>query len=382
MSYRSSRTRRAVASLALGAAVVAVAAGTAAAQAPKVVTGGLANPRGLTVGPDGALYVAEAGRGGSGRCLSAPEGGGDACYGATGAITRVDVKTGRKQNVVSRLPSLAVQGDNAGADASGPHDVSFSGNVAYFTVGFGGDPRARARLGSVGRRFAALYRMDPSGRVRRVVDVGRYEARNDPDKGQPSATVDSNPYSVDATRPGQILVTDAGGNDLLGVTPGGRVRTLAVFPFGQTLAPPFLNQPPGTQIPYQPVPTGVARGASGRIYIGQLTGFPFPAGGANVYRVRGSGTPAVQARNFTTVVDVAFAPNGSLYVLQISSNGLTAQDPGPGKVFHIARNGRVTEVPSGALQEPTGIAVGPGGAVFVTNRGGSGSVGQIVRLAS
>src|SRR3954471_23426493 len=159
MSRRSTRARRGVAAVALGAAVAVAAAGAAAAPAPKVVTGGLANPRGLTVGPDGALYVAEAGRGGSGRCLSSPEGGGDACYGATGAITRVDVKTGRKQKVVSKLPSLAVQGDTAGADASGPHDVSFSGNVAYFTVGFGGDPRARARLGSAGRRFAGLYRI-------------------------------------------------------------------------------------------------------------------------------------------------------------------------------------------------------------------------------
>jgi len=76
--------------------------------------------------------------------------------------------------------------------------------------------------------------------------------------GQPTAEVDTNPFSVDATRGGQILVTDAGGNDLLAVTPAGKISRLAVFPFGQTLAPPFLNQPPGTQIPYQPVPTGVA----------------------------------------------------------------------------------------------------------------------------
>ena len=34
-----------------------------------VVADGLANPRGLVFGPDGALYVAEAGAGGEGACV-------------------------------------------------------------------------------------------------------------------------------------------------------------------------------------------------------------------------------------------------------------------------------------------------------------------------
>ena len=372
--------RRVLATVALGLALAGTTAGVADAQGLRVVAGGLANPRGLTVGPGGQLYVAEAGSGGSGRCLPSPEGGAPQCYGATGAITRVNVRTGRKRTVAGGLPSLAAQGQNAGGDATGPHDVSFSGPVGYFTVGLGGPPASRSRLGAPGRRFAGLYRLDTSGRVRRVADLGAYEAANNPDAGQPSATVDTNPFSVDATRAGQILVTDAGGNDLLAVTPAGKLSRLTVFPFGQTLAPPFLNQPPGTQIPYQPVPTGVARGARGAIYVGQLTGFPFPAGAANVYRVRPGSTRRVQGRNFTTIVDVASAPDGSLYVLQISTGGLAAQDPGPGRVFHIALDGAVAEIAPDTLQEPTGIAVAPNGAVYVSNRGGSAGGGQIVRL--
>ena len=376
-----SRSRRRVfAAVALGTALAGATAGAAAAQGPDVVARGLANPRGLTVGPGGGLYVAEAGRGGAGRCIPNPEGGAPQCYGATGRITRVDPRTGRKRTYVGSLPSLAAQGRNAGGDATGPHDISFNGRVGYFTVGLGGRPGARSRLGAPGRRFAGLYRVSARGTVRRVADLGAYEAANNPDKGQPTAEVDTNPFSVDATRGGQILVTDAGGNDLLAVTPAGKISRLTVFPFGQTLAPPFLNQPPGTQIPYQPVPTGVARGPRGVIYVGQLTGFPFPAGAANVYRLRAGGTPRVQARNFTTVVDVATAPDGTLYVLQISTNGIAAQDPGAGRLFHIALDGTVTEVPAGTLVEPTGVAVAPNGTVYVTNQGGSGSAGQIVRL--
>jgi sugar lactone lactonase YvrE len=77
---------------------------------------------------------------------------------------------------------------------------------------------------------------------------------------------------------------------------------------------------------------------------------------------------------------VATAPDGTLYVLQISTNGIAAQDPGAGRVFHIALDGTVTEVATGTLVQPTGIAVGPNGTVYVTNQGGSGSAGQIVRL--
>src|SRR5690606_24356665 len=44
----------------------------------------LNNPRGMTIGPDGAIYVAEAGAGGDGPCLPNPEGEGEVCYGPTG----------------------------------------------------------------------------------------------------------------------------------------------------------------------------------------------------------------------------------------------------------------------------------------------------------
>jgi hypothetical protein len=109
--------------------------GFAASGDWQVVVNGLDNPRGLAFGPEGALYVAEAGRGGDAPCAQGPEG--LRCYGATGAITRFDPRTGAVERVASGLPSLATQG----AFATGPHDVSLQGRGnTFFTIGFGGDP--------------------------------------------------------------------------------------------------------------------------------------------------------------------------------------------------------------------------------------------------
>jgi glucose/arabinose dehydrogenase len=65
---------------------------------------GLDNPRGLAWGPAGGLYVAEAGRGGSGVCVPAPDAPPPAvrCYGATGAVSRL--WHGLQERVVAGLP--------------------------------------------------------------------------------------------------------------------------------------------------------------------------------------------------------------------------------------------------------------------------------------
>jgi hypothetical protein len=353
------------------------------------VADGLANPRGMTFGPGGKLYVAEAGRGGAGPCVAGPDGG-ESCYGATGAIARVNVRSGAVHRILKRLPSHAAQGGEAppggqpsppGSDATGPHDVSFRGRKGYFLVGLGADPAARGALGPAARRFGGLYRIRRHGGVRRIADVAAYEQTANPDQvPAEEAGIDSNPYSLDATGRKRILVTDAGGNDLLSVGRRGRIRTIAVFPSGMALAPPFLGLPPGAQIPYEAVPTGVVRARGGAAYVGLLTGFPFPAGAANVFHVEAGSDPEVHAEGFTTIVDVAHGRGGVLYVLQISSNGFLGA-PSPGKLVRVAADGEQTELAAGLLENPTGLAVRRNGDIYVANRGGSPDAAEIVRIA-
>src|SRR5262245_10972640 len=75
-----------------------------------VVMSGLDNPRGLAFGPDGALYVAEAGKGGDLPALF--ERGQQQFIGATGAVSRLI--RGRQERIVFGFSSVAPAG-GAGA---------------------------------------------------------------------------------------------------------------------------------------------------------------------------------------------------------------------------------------------------------------------------
>src|SRR5215204_5425335 len=125
-----------------------------------VIAAGLNNPRGLNFGPNGALYVAEAGSGGAGPCAPGPEG--VRCYGTTGSITRINLRQGTVTRIASGLPSLASED---GSFATGFHDISFQGlGSGFMTTGFGGNPADRsAQFGAAGANFARLARINPSG---------------------------------------------------------------------------------------------------------------------------------------------------------------------------------------------------------------------------
>jgi hypothetical protein len=135
---------------------------TANAQSITQVMSGLDNPRHLAFGPEGGLYVAEAGRGGSGPCLFIR--GATQCAGSTGAISRL--WKGVQNRIVTGLPSYAAAG---GGGASGPHAVSLLGRgTAYVTIGLGGNLATRSIMGEgFGRTAQSL----PNGNWDYVDDI-------------------------------------------------------------------------------------------------------------------------------------------------------------------------------------------------------------------
>jgi hypothetical protein len=357
----------------------------AGAATAEVFATGLVNPKGIDQSPSGALYVAEAGNGGS-DCTSVPS----ACFGLTGAVTRVGPTAGEAPvRIVTGLPSIYSGSPRLSV---GPNDISFSRYGApTIIMGLGGDPAKRDQLGPDGANLGKVLRMIGNGRTVAVADVTAFEGAANPDHG----AVDSNPYGIDA-QPGEWAVADAGANSLVRVRPDGRTDLLAVFPAQMVPAPAFMGLPPGATIPSQAVPTSVTRGPDGYWWVGTLTGFPFPTGGASVWRVPPwGGDPELCASGFTTIVDVAFDPFGSLYVLEISA-GLRIPPVGPppplkapGRLMRLDNCGappitvydNADPAKGVVLEYPGGVVIGLDGAAYVTNRTVESGTGEVVRIS-
>ena len=357
------------ASLALFAALAATQA-SAGAPSVEVIAEGLNNPRGLGFASNGDLYVAEAGSGGSGKCRPAPDGQPvEVCYGETGGVTRVDTDgIEAPRRILDRLPSMAAAGGFAAA--SGPVDIQFRGNSAFIVMGWGGDPALRPGLGAKSRLFGTVLLATPEGLYFPVADVAGNEQRHNPAGGR----IDSNPYGV-AVLTNRRIVADAGSNALIEsssmdlLTPQ-RERTFAVLP--------------PTAFGTEAVPTSVTKGPDGSLYVGQLTGAPFFKGASTIWRVPpagGSATPYVTG--LTAVVDIAFAKDGTLYIVEIASGFVPGPgaDPGVGngRLLRKPKDGNV-EVLLEGLVFPAGVAVGRDGAVYVTNFGIFPGGGQVIRV--
>ena len=347
----------------LALALAAATGPTLADVSTVVVMTHLNSPRGLAFGPEGGLYVAEAGTSEiHGPCT--PSGGdktrGDNCYSGTGAITRF--WNGVQERVATGLPSLVNTGDG-GVD--GPEDIAFLGGSAHVTVGWGGAPDARAGLGELGGLFGTLLQVVPSGRWRVVADISAYEAAYNPAGGR----MDSNPYGV-LVEPGRRVVTDAGWNSILTIAANGNVALVATLPRIQVPAP--FNEADA-------VPTEVERGPDGALYVSVLVGAPFPPGAARIFRVSPGQAPQPYVEDLTSVTDFAFGADGSLYVVEYATGIFLS---GPGTLLHISNDG-ARRVITTDLTHPTGVAVGPDGSIYVAHKGGLGDPpgeGEVVRI--
>jgi len=358
----------AVAAAVMAASLVPAPAGARAPALPgvTVVASGLNNPRGLAFGPDGALYVAEGGTGGTastaGQCAQVPPPIGPYTSGFTASISRIS-RQGTRTVVASGLPS---------SQTAPP--MSFVTGVADVTFGPGGTLFALIAGAGCSHGLAGtsnqIVRVHPDGSVTTVADLSAFLAAH------PVANPDAADFEPDGTW--YSFVTAGRGfyavepnhQELDKITADGHVTRVIDF---STFFPGNTDWRGPTAM--------TSRGGS--LYIGSLTPFPVKAGAAEVFKVNPrTGRFSVFASDLSTVLGLAFGKDGALYVLEMSAqNGGPA--PATGEVVRI-KGGQRTTITSG-LNFPTGMTAGPDGNLYVSVNGFGGPAdaraGQVVRIA-
>lgn len=375
---------------AAGAVVITFGVGeTSYAATLSVVARGLDSPRGLTFGPDGALYVTEAGKGGTENCIPAPGAGTDGvvmCYGATGAVTRI--QNGQQERVITSLPSLATAIPNTWLtyNAFGPQDIQFdSTGKAYAVIGLGSSPEQRNNVLKIPEfgQLIAINQLNSGSSWTKLADLAAYEGLYNPDSTGSSLYnpyqngIDSNPYAF-LIQGNNAYIVDAAGNDLFKVkTDRSELELVTIFP-----ERPVTDPATGETIGMQSVPTAIATGPDDALYVGEYTGYPNPDNAARIFKISPDNQPVVYADGFTQIADLAFDNKGGLYVLEFASTSLNFPDAIPsGALIYVAPDGTRKTIASDGLLFPTALALDSDGNIYVSNKGYLSGQGEVVRIS-
>jgi hypothetical protein len=339
-----------------------------------VVATGLEAPRGLRFGPDGDLYVAEAGLGGttstSGECAQVIPPVGPYTGGLTARISKFD-KSWNRTTVVSGLASSL----DAMGDLQGVADLQFMNGTLYALIPGGGCSHGNATMPS-----GVVSVNTANGTWRYVGDIGAFMHAN------PVQYPNASDFEPDGTAYSMVSV-----NNALHVIEPNSGELLRVDPFSDSITREIDFSASQGHI----VPTSVVY-KNGNYLVGNLNLFPiephtsqvltvsnFPSGtatGVPGLNVPGPYYVVAAKAGFATVVGLAVGPTNSLlYVLQLAPDTPSQfPQPGFGKVTRINADGSLTDVVTG-LSVPTAMTFGPDGKLYISNFGAApAGAGQIV----
>jgi hypothetical protein len=335
---------------------------------------GLEGPRGLAFGPDGTLYVAEAGLGGTtvGNCVQVVPPIGPYTGGLTARISKVDTK----QNVTTLTSGLPSAVGATGA-VLGVADVTFLNGDLYAVLAGGGCSHGNTTFPN-----AVIKVNTKTGNWTNVANMSQALLTF------PAKYTSSDDYEPDGTWYGMI----SSQGSLYTVEPN-HGQVFSVTPRGQVQEVIDISASQGHIVPTSLVMT------EGVLYVGNLNLFPIDPqwakvmtiannvyapnplpGFGNLFGGFGQWNIVSSKAGFTTIVSMKIGPDGLLYVLELSDFAANGPAPGMGKVVRVKRSGDLQDVVTG-LSFPTGMTFGPDQRLYVSNLGiVGGAAGQILRI--
>ena len=251
------------------------------------IASGLTNPRGFSWGPDGALYLAQAGTGGDNHIADVE--GFTVDIGLTASVATI--ADGCATSVAKGLPSLLWE--EAGW-VWGAMDIAFLGDDAYALLSGAGPSWFSPSS------FSGVYRLGGDGSMTLVGDVTSWLPDNPPAEVPFDYGSDGSLFDLEAAGDA-LLVSEAVGGQLLRVTPEGEITSLADLSEGHL------------------VPTGIAVDADGNAFVGHETAAPYTDGGSKVVKVAPDGSVSDHWTGLTVVTDVALGPDGALYATEMAT---------------------------------------------------------------
>ena len=321
---------------------------------------GLNNPRGLKFGPDGDLYVAEGGIGGSnssqGLCTQVPEVG---PYTGSPNGSRI-LKIGKNGDIITvadNLPSSETT-PASGTLISGVGDIAFVGNTVYGVLAGAGCSHGVPSIPN------GVIKVNHDKTWSMIADLSEFQMNNpvkNPNPGdfEPDGTW----YSMQNVD-GNLYALEPNHGELDKITTGGQIsRVIDISAFEGHIVP--------TAMIFH----------DGNFYVGNLDVFPIVPGSASVYKITPQGKISVFATGFSTILGVAFDEIGGLYVLE-NTTGNPFPTPGTGDIIRVDPDGSRLTIVSG-LNLPTAMIFGPDEKLYVSNWGfGPPAVGggQVLQL--